>query len=139
MSVVDCYTHMQLADFLTKPLGSQQFNVLVNETMGYGEKKDLVKFARRHWEQEYEYKIKQQRAERFGIVEQYSPQDAQGGMLNYVHITRIERIERIECIDVVQRLPRHSSRKLGCKGRLAGLQGMLLSFCAQSIACILLL
>ena len=86
VSVVDCYTHMQLADFLTKPLGPQQFMLLVNETMGYEEKNELGKFARRHWEQEYEYKIKQQRAERFDGVEQSSPEDAQGGMLNYVHV-----------------------------------------------------
>jgi hypothetical protein len=49
---------------------------------GYEEKNELGKFARRHWEQEYKYKIKQQRAQRFDGVEQSSPEDAQGGMLN---------------------------------------------------------
>jgi hypothetical protein len=35
---------------------------------------------------EYEYKIKQQRAERFEGVEQSSPEDAQGGMLKCTHV-----------------------------------------------------
>ena len=89
VSVVDCYTHMQLADFLTKALGPQQFNLLVNETMGYEEKNNLAKFARRHWEQEYELERQRQRAERFTAVEQQSPEDAQGGMLNCVHIDMV--------------------------------------------------
>ncbi len=34
VSIQDCYTHMQVADFLTKPLGAQVHDKLVNEAMG---------------------------------------------------------------------------------------------------------
>ena len=96
VNVVDCYTHMQLADFLTKALGPQHFNLLVNEAMGYEEKKDKGKYARRHWEKEYEQQIKQQRAERFQAAEPHSSEGAQGGMLKYIHVDAIH----IDCMRV---------------------------------------
>jgi hypothetical protein len=84
VSIMDCFTHMQVADFLTKPLGPQQFTKLTKEAMGFAMKTE-AHYARRNWEEEYELKTQQKREERFVAAEQSSSNDAQGGMLKYVN------------------------------------------------------
>ena len=59
---VDCYTTMQLADFLTKSLGPQNYKKLIAEAMGDEMKTDVTKYARRNWREQYEEKL-QQRAQ----------------------------------------------------------------------------
>lgn len=57
VSIQDCYTNMQVADFLTKPLGAQVHDRLVNEAMGKEAKIDIFRFARRDWRALYDEKI----------------------------------------------------------------------------------
>ena len=93
---MDCFTHMQLEDFLTKSLGPQQFNKLVNEAMGTEAKRDIAKYARRNWQEAYELTMKRKREERFeqeasrqaeaSTADQPTPDGAQGGMLKYVFV-----------------------------------------------------
>jgi hypothetical protein len=95
VSVMDCYTHMQVADALTKPLGPQLFHKLVDEMMGVEEKKELGKFARRNWEEAYANDIEKLKEKSAVALNQLSveqawylecskqdhPEVAQGGML----------------------------------------------------------
>jgi len=88
--IMDCYTHMQVADFLTKPLGPQQFVKLVDEAMGTEAKREIAKFSRRNWADEYDEQIKQKREEKFAqaasSATQHTPDAAQGGMLKYTYV-----------------------------------------------------
>ena len=49
VSITDCYTVMQVADFLTKNLGVQVHQKLVDEATGKQEMKDVERFSRRDW------------------------------------------------------------------------------------------
>ena len=64
VSFLDCYTSMQVADFLTKPLGPTSFRKLVDEAMGMEEQKDITKFAGRNWREQYDEQILKKQAER---------------------------------------------------------------------------
>ena len=98
---VDCYTTMQVADFLTKPLGHQIFHKLVKEAMGDAEQTDLTKFSRRDWKGKYAEEMlrkQQEQAEAETVCYTHtaeseqacdSPNDAQGGMLKYVYFNLV--------------------------------------------------
>jgi hypothetical protein len=98
VNFVDCYTSMQVADFLTKPLGHQTYSKLVSEAMGDNCKEDMSKYSRRNWKEKYEEGIQQRLKEREleGAAETADVHvdhvvtslhnDAQGGMLKYEFI-----------------------------------------------------
>ena len=96
---VDCYTSMQVADFLTKPLGNQTFGKLVSEAMGDKCKDDIAKYSRRNWKEKYEEGVQLRLKEKENAeaekqihvdhVVTSSPNDAQGGMLKYEFVDLI--------------------------------------------------
>ena len=95
VNFVDCYTNMQVADFLTKSLGHQTYSRLVSEAMGDTCKDDMSKYSRRNWKEKYEESIQQKLKEKelddvTGVSDVHvdhvvtsSRTDAQGGMLKY--------------------------------------------------------
>ena len=54
VAFMDCYTSMQVADFLTKSLGHTTFRKLTDEAMGAEMKTDKSKYARRDWRNQYD-------------------------------------------------------------------------------------
>jgi hypothetical protein len=96
ISIQDCYTNMQVADFLTKSLGKQIFHKLVDEAMGKQQMCDTVRFSRKNWKEKYEeaMKAKAKEAESDNLNEtttddDMTPGDAQGGMLKSVFIDTV--------------------------------------------------
>jgi hypothetical protein len=96
ISIMDCYTHMQLADFMTKALGPQQFETLAHEAMGFEAKRDLSKYARKNWREDYDDKMKQKQEMCFANMQdqhteekQRVPSGAQGGMLKSMFVDLI--------------------------------------------------
>jgi len=106
VSIQDCYTHMQVADFLTKPLGAQVHEKLVNEAMGKEEKRGISRFSRRNWKEKYEEKMLLKQEEQNLIRDSDSetvrdsdpelmyvatdtPTDVQGGMLKCMYIDTV--------------------------------------------------
>ena len=93
VAFIDCYTSMQLADFLTKSLGPQQYTKLTAEAMGESKQTDLTKFSRRNWKEKYEEEMQSQANARMSAsvpvqVEQVQvlPHTAQGGVLKYGYL-----------------------------------------------------
>ena len=98
VSFVDCYTSMQLADFLTKSLGPQLYTKLTAEAMGDSEQKDLTKFSRRNWKEKYEEEMQRQASARKDDSTNHKnvddcvnsvhviPNTAQGGVLKYGYL-----------------------------------------------------
>lgn len=88
--ITDCYTHMQVADFLTKSLGPQIHHKLIDEAMGKQMMVDIKRFSRRDWKQLYD--------EKHSCVTTQSnnvrPEDAQGGMLK----TRFVDLVNLNCM-----------------------------------------
>ena len=81
---------MQLADFLTKSLGPQQYKKLTAEAMGESEQTDLTIFSRCNWKEKYEEEMQRQANAHLSAsvpvqVEQVQvlPNTAQGGVLKY--------------------------------------------------------
>jgi hypothetical protein len=96
ISIQDCYTNMQVADFLTKPLGKQIFHKLVDEAMGKQQMCDTVRFSRKNWKEKYEEAMKAKAKEaqeedldESATVQDTTPGDAQGGMLKSVFIDTV--------------------------------------------------
>jgi hypothetical protein len=97
VSIQDCYTHMQVADFLTKPLGAQVHDKLVNEAMGKEAKTGITRFSRRNWKDKYEESMLEKQQAK--IVENsdsemlqsvtVTPDDVQGGMLKCVFVDTV--------------------------------------------------
>ena len=87
---VDCYTSMQVADFLTKSLGPQIYTKLIAEAMGDEMKTDTTKYSRRNWKEKYEEEmVKQAQAREENIDVQMihiSPDADQGGVLKYKYL-----------------------------------------------------
>ena len=102
VSITDCYTHMQIADFLTKPLGPQVHHRLVDEAMGKQPMKDRKRFSRRDWKGIYDgafqkNKDAQVTSQDTDVQENnVLPGDAQGGMLK----TRLIDVVDLNCIIV---------------------------------------
>jgi hypothetical protein len=102
VAFVDCYTTMQVADFLTKPLGPQTYHKLISEAMGDAEKDDVTKFARRDWKSMYmegvqrrlkekELEMESEKVEEVQIEQARTVllDGAQGGMLKYEFVDTI--------------------------------------------------
>jgi hypothetical protein len=111
--IQDCYTHMQVADFLTKPLGAQIHDKLIHLAMGKEPQTGIEKFSRRMWQDLYQEKIQaeeelraksrseqqskkteaelssEKQSESTEVdIDTYvdTPNDAQGGMLKCMYI-----------------------------------------------------
>jgi hypothetical protein len=70
-----------LADFLTKSLGKQVFDNLVHEAIGTKPMREIDRFTRRHWKEEYDKDAMMAKISRGKGVSNVLPDDAQGGML----------------------------------------------------------
>jgi hypothetical protein len=111
--IQDCYTHMQVADFLMKPLGAQIHDKLIHLAMGKEPQTGIEKFSRRMWQDLYQEKIQaeeelransrseqqskkteaelssEKQSENTEVdIDTYvdTPNDAQGGMLKCMYI-----------------------------------------------------
>ena len=82
VSITDCYTHMQVADFLTKGLGVQIHQKLINEAMGMQEMKDIERFSRRDWKGKFDQPDVQVDEDEV-TCHAVQHDDTQGGMLKY--------------------------------------------------------
>ena len=93
---------MQVADFLTKPLGPQIYHKLVGEAMGDECKRDITKYARRNWKEKYDEEMQKRALKEndSGWINEYVeevhaehvkvvPDDAQGGMLKHAFVDLI--------------------------------------------------
>ena len=81
--MTDCYTYTQVADFLTKSLGSQLHHILVDEATGKKQMKNITRFSRRDWRGTFDdaARRKQQADTTITDNEDIRPDDTQGGML----------------------------------------------------------
>jgi hypothetical protein len=89
---------MQVADFLTKPLGRQIFHKLVDKAMGKQQMYDIIRFSRMNWKEKYDEAIKAKAEEAQGTdnldetptnQDTTTPGNAQGGMLKTVFIDTV--------------------------------------------------
>ena len=95
--ITDCFTHMQVADFLTKSLGAQIHTKLVNITVGEKEMKEITRFSRRDWKRLYdESHNKNNDIHKTETVDDDSHVDAQGGMLR----NRLVDLVNLNCMKI---------------------------------------
>jgi hypothetical protein len=52
--ITNCFTDMQVADFLTKSLGPQIHHKLIDEAMGVNAMMNITRFSRRDWKRIYD-------------------------------------------------------------------------------------
>jgi hypothetical protein len=97
--VTNCYTQYQVADFLTKPLGHQVFRKLVDEAIGKQEMKEIRRFARRNWQEEYDRDAQVSKLQRSEGVSNVLHDDAQGGMLKVelIDVVNLNRMKVVRC------------------------------------------
>jgi hypothetical protein len=97
--ITDCFTHMQVADFLTKSLGAQIHTKLVNITIGDKEMKEITRFLRRDWKCLYDEshnKDKNNDIHETQILGDDLHTDAQGGMLR----NRLVDLVNLNCMKI---------------------------------------
>jgi hypothetical protein len=94
--IQNCFTYMQVADFLTKPLSNTLHHKLVDIAIGKEEMKEIKRFSRRNWKEKYEENMQQANLEREECNDESTPDDAailptdvQGGMLKCVFVDTV--------------------------------------------------
>lgn len=103
VEITDCYTHMQIADFLTKSLGRQIHHRLIDEAMGVQEMTNIKRFSRRNWKKLFDNAPRKSETTSASSEINVSdttfpvrPDGAQGGMLK----TRLVDVVNINCMRV---------------------------------------
>ena len=84
ITMTDCYTYTQVADFLTKSLGAQIHHLLIDEAMGKKEMKNITRFSRRDWREAFDKANRRKQQEHDTMIvelDDVRPDDTQGGML----------------------------------------------------------
>ena len=99
VAITDCFTHMQLADFLTKSVGQQIHYKLIDEVMGVREMKDIERFTRRDWRGLYDEAHAKRSA--MSPADNVRHDDAQGGMLKSGLKTLIQNEPKTKLVDLV--------------------------------------
>ena len=101
ISMTDCYTHTQVADFLTKSLGAQIHHMLVDEATGKKEMKDITRFSRRDWRTAFDKGSRNiQQQEDTMTLNNIRPDDTQGGMLKSGLKTLRRNTRIVDCVNI---------------------------------------